>query len=399
MEVWLVADNEIIAGKIRESLDRHGLSCPPAKTIGLETVEFQTDQFPSISGILLIAVTEVNASCFDAIRRLRASVQQETVIALIASNLDREAILTAMRLGCNDFLNFCLTFDAEVAEFLKRVQLRSNESASRVITVIPSQSIRDANIFTTNLAAMIAANRGSCGVLDFFLQGGDLGLLLKLAPRHTIVDLLNQPEKIDKSMFAQAISRQEHGIELLASPAHCTLIDDTQLGECQRLLSLAKQTWKDVILHVDNVQRAVQSQVLAASDDLILTIRPDVSALHRVQQQLDWLSNHDVKREQVHVVTMGTGYSGELSLAAVKKLLGVPSMHFIPDDQEAVLMSTNIGNPLVLELPKSKMAVAIRKFSEAALGYGERRETAQPVSPNRFKAAALLALNTIPFCK
>src|SRR5690606_28948710 len=106
------------------------------------------------------------------------------------------------------------------ADFIARVRLESQRTSprGRVLTIVPCHASSDANVLTVNIAAWIALQVKSCGALDFHFRGGDLAILLKLEPRHTIVDLLNLTEPIDEAMFRQALTDHECGLQLLAGP-------------------------------------------------------------------------------------------------------------------------------------------------------------------------------------
>jgi MinD-like ATPase involved in chromosome partitioning or flagellar assembly len=97
---------------------------------------------------------------------------------------------------------------------------------------------------------------------------------------------------------------------------------------------------------------------------------------------------------------MATGNSGELPVKAVKQVLDVSELHCIPDDPVAVTMSINVGNPLILESPKSKASRAIVAFADALVG--SMATTPEPSTRSAAalaKSAALIALNTLSYCK
>jgi MinD-like ATPase involved in chromosome partitioning or flagellar assembly len=97
---------------------------------------------------------------------------------------------------------------------------------------------------------------------------------------------------------------------------------------------------------------------------------------------------------------MGTGQSGELPVSAVKKVLNVPDLFCIPDDPVATIMSINLGNPLVIERPSSKISQSITKLAESLIHYLEDVTRGSALRPaTAVKAAAVIALNTLPFCK
>jgi pilus assembly protein CpaE len=113
----------------------------------------------------------------------------------------------------------------------------------------------------------------------------------------------------------------------------------------------------------EDILHAEQIRALAGSDEIVLTMRLDVVSLHRAKQHLEYLKRNQVSEDHVHVVAIGTGHTGELPVTPVKKILGVSEIHCVPDDPIASIASVNVGNPLVLESPKSKCAQAIAKIT------------------------------------
>jgi MinD-like ATPase involved in chromosome partitioning or flagellar assembly len=112
------------------------------------------------------------------------------------------------------------------------------------------------------------------------------------------------------------------------------------------------------------------------------------------------MTHNRVLREHIHVVAVGTGYAGELPVTAVKKVLGISALHCIPDDPVSTIRAVNVGNPLVLEMPRTKISQAIVAFTNALIGQTEDNAmVASPPQLGAMKAAAVIALNTLPFCK
>src|SRR6185369_17341210 len=101
-------------------------------------------------------------------------------------------------------------------------------------------------------------------------------------------------------------------------------------------------------------------------------------------------------REQIHVVALGVGHSGELPINAAKKVLQVASVHCIPDDPGSTIRSLNVGNPLVCECPHTKISQALAALADVFIGQSEdvTKSSARPPIAT-VKAAAIIALNTL----
>jgi pilus assembly protein CpaE len=403
MDAWIVADSDNIAARVGSSLRRLAINCPPTHTLTADSVGPAMGLIAGIDGLVFYVISDLEPVHIDAVRRVRAAVGNEARMAIVSAVApDHGKVLAAIRAGASDFLFADDRLDHEIASFVARAATDRKQINTRahVITIVPCRSTSDANLLAINLATAIAARVKSCGLLDFHFRGGDLALLLKLSPRHTLIDLLGQTDAIDEVMFEQALVAHESGIQLLAGPTAFSELKNVRLQTCQQIISLAQRFWPVAIINSEDIQHAEQIRAMAVSDEVILTIRLDMVSLRCAQQHIEFLTRNRVLHDHIHVVAMGAGYSGELSATAVKKVLQVANLVCIPDDPVAMIKSINVGNPLVLEHPNGKASQAITKLAESLLGSvkgddqtGSMRSTAAA------KAAAVVALHALPFFK
>jgi pilus assembly protein CpaE len=227
-----------------------------------------------------------------------------------------------------------------------------------------------------------------------------LALLLKLRPDHTVCDLITQSQQVEHSMFQRALTQHDSGIRLLAGPQIFTDLRNVDPRVCQEVLSSAQACYPFVIVNTEDIQHEEQIRALATSDRVLVALRLDLVSLYRAKHYIDFMLKNDVAPEHLHVVAMGTGRPGELPLAAVKKALRVSHVHCVPDDPETITVSINVGNPLVLEAPKTKIAQAITKIVVEITGM-TAASSADPKQSGLLaaKAAAVLALNAVPLFK
>jgi MinD-like ATPase involved in chromosome partitioning or flagellar assembly len=128
-------------------------------------------------------------------------------------------------------------------------------------------------------------------------------------------------------------------------------------------------------------------------------MRPDLLSLHRAKQHVDFMLAHDVNNNHIQVAVMGVGLGGELPMTAIKKVLNSTPVHAVPDDATALTLSINVGNPVVLESPKSRASQGILKLASALVGHDTDAVPNKSEGILGAKAAVLLALNTLSFCK
>jgi Flp pilus assembly CpaE family ATPase len=403
MDTWILADSDSVTTRVIDSLRKMGIECPATRILKTGMIGLDTSAVAGFSGTIFYTATRLEDAHLEALRGIRAAVDSEAKLAVVSPvGPDHGTVLKAIRAGASDFLSVDENFDADLASFISRVRFdrKQKDEPGRIVTIIPCHSASDANILAVNLSAVIASRLGSCGLLDFHFRGGDLAMLLKLSPRHTLFDLLRQQNTVDEAMFQQALTSHVSGIQLLAGPTSFHDLKNIRPHACQQIIGLSQRMWPVVVINSEDMQHAEQIRATASSDVVILTMRLDVVSLHRAQQHLAFLTENRVLREHVHIVAMGTGHAGELPLAAVKKILQISAVTCIPDDPVATIMSINVGNPLVLERPHAKVSQAIAKFAESLIGYvGGANQSSASGAGVAVKAAAAVALQTLPFCK
>jgi pilus assembly protein CpaE len=399
MDTWIISESDDITARVRKSLQKLDLECPLARVVSAASVGQLALQSFDEPAVVFFTASSVSPDHLYVLRQLR--MEGDAKVVVVAPVADHAVVLKAIRAGASDFLNAEGNLDDELADLLARFKAeRVQRSAKgRLIAIVPCQVPSDASMLAVNVAAVLARNGAGCGLLDFQLRGGDLAMLLKLSPRHTLYDLITQRESVDETMFQQALTSHESGIRLLAGPPLFSDFGNMQTHVCQHILGLAQASHSYVIVNSEDILHAEQVRALASSDDIVLTMRLDLVSLYRAQQHLAYLRRNHVLSEHIHLVAMGTGHAGELPVHSVKKVLGVSQLDCIPDDPVATMMSINIGNPLVLEAPTAKISQAIVKFASSLSELpAAADEESQRKTSAGLRAAAVLTLNALPFC-
>jgi pilus assembly protein CpaE len=402
MDSWIFADSDPLGIRVAGALRRFGIECPAARILSFDSVNSPRDVPNAIAGIVFCVSSRLRPDQIEIIKQIHHLAGPGVQIAVVSTSLDHGTMLKTVRAGASDFLNADENLENEIRGFIDRVRSDQimHETLGRVITIVPCQAASDASLLAVNFAARVAAKKGACGLLDFHFRGADLAMLLKLEPRYSIFDVLNQSETIDESIFHQALATHSSGISLLAGPRSMMDMRTIRAPACQQIVALAQKCFPTVVINTEDIQHAEQIRALAKSNQIVLTMRLDVPSVHRTKEHIEFLVRNHVAREQIDLVALGTGYSADLPLAPIKKLLQVQNIECIPDDPEAAIMSVNLGNPLVLERPKSKTAVALRGFVDRIAGL----ETAKPNAVERslvsvVKSSPLLAFNALSFCR
>jgi pilus assembly protein CpaE len=396
MDVWIVSESESLTAAIRKALLRLGIDCPSSRTINADSPTLFAASSEMRGHLVFFAASPFDPSHAPLLRRFR-SLLDEGELIVVAPSPDSGMVLSAIRSGATDFLNADNELEREIEELMSRVSVMRGTKAptGRLISIIPCHSPCDGSIIAVNMAAVVAKRSQKCALLDLHLRGGDISLLLKISPKYTIYDLLKYHASLDDAMLQQALTAHASGIRLLAGPPMFSDLRGIDASLIQRLLALAQASYPFVVVSCEDMVHAEQMQSVAASDEVVILMRLDLVAAHRAKQHYDFVTRNGVPAQRIHIVAMGTGVRGELSISSVKELLGVKVVHCIPDAPAAITASINVGNPVVLELPRSSASKAIVAFTESLTAFPSEATAFNKARALLRKTAAALALSPL----
>jgi pilus assembly protein CpaE len=398
MRNWIVSDSDLLSQRLQRALLQLKLECPDTQLLRSASAR-HLSQLADNDEIVFVAVPAIADAEIELIQHIKSLCQARIVV--VSSIADHSTILKAIRAGALDYLEDTTDLANEIAACLARIERGSSHAKQRAhtISIVPCHVSSDASILAANLAAAIATGSGKCCLLDFQLRGGDLALLLKLEPVHSIYDLVTQAIGTDDVMFQQALAAHESGIQLLAGPKLFSDLRGIEPSACNDLILRAQHLFPYVVIATEDIQHSEQIFALAKSEQVLVTMRPDLLSLHRAKLHTEFMLAHDISPEQLQIVVMGTGIAGELPISAIRKVLNSTAIHTVPDDSASITLSINVGNPVVLELPKSPAAREIKKLAAVLTGQTTVPTNALGAATVASKAAALLALNTLSFYK
>lgn len=292
---------------------------------------------------------------------------------LISDELSTGLLQSALRAGFKDVLTApvdemeLLATIARVSESLPGVSLPTQSSVrdddqlrGRMLTVFSTKGGTGKSMLATNLAVSLARRESRPVVLvDADLQFGDASVMLKLAPRHTVVDAVASLDKLDTGLLQSLLVRHERsGLLVLSAPlepAFADQIEAKQLIEVIDMLrSMAAYVVVDTPAHFNDVVLAL----IEESDDVLLVAGLDIPSIKNVRIGLQTLKLLNTPMGKVRLVLNRANSKVKLDVAEVERTLQVKAESRIPSDV-SVPQSVNKGEPIVLDAPKSGPAKAI----------------------------------------
>jgi pilus assembly protein CpaE len=231
----------------------------------------------------------------------------------------------------------------------------------RVVTVFSSKGGCGKTFLSANLAVALAATGAEVALVDLDLHFGDVAIMLRLFPSHTIHDAAQSPS-LDTISLKPFLTRHESGIWALVAPSEPTAADTIDPAAVATILRLLRDAFAYVVI---DTPAAFSEPVLAAFDEsdwLVLLATLDVPSIKNLRLTLQTMELLHVPRSRMRVVVNRADSKVGLRLPDVRKLLGAPVDLTIPSSR-SVPLSVNKGRPILLDEPKGAVAQAVRRIA------------------------------------
>jgi pilus assembly protein CpaE len=215
----------------------------------------------------------------------------------------------------------------------------------------------------TNLATQLAADGKRTLVVDLDLQFGDVGLVLGVAPDHTIHDLVTAPGKLDGEKLHGFLGHSADGVSVLLAPVRPDQADAVTAEALEELLDVAAAEF-DVVV-VDTPPAFTNTAIVAIdrAQHAVMVGALDLPGLKNLKVGMETLDLMRFPRERVTVVLNRADSKVGLGSGDVKEILRSAPDVAVPSDR-LVPRTVNAARPIVMAEPKSSPAKAMRSLSD-----------------------------------
>jgi pilus assembly protein CpaE len=201
-------------------------------------------------------------------------------------------------------------------------------------------------------------------LVDADLQFGDVAVMLKLAPQHTIVDAVNAIDRLDASLLQNLLVRHEpSGLLVLPAPLEPAFADQIGSAQMLRIIELLKEQCAFVVVDTPAYFNDVVLGLIEASDDVLLVAGMDIPNIKNVKIGLQTLRLLNIPISKLKLILNRANSKVKLDVAEVERTLSVKADCLIPSDV-VVPQSVNKGTPVVLDAPKSGVARSLEQLAD-----------------------------------
>jgi pilus assembly protein CpaE len=357
-----------------------------ALQLGNGTVAFGTvgELAASLSGTPVVAVLGPSFATSNELTTIEQllGARREVGAIMVTDELSTDVLQRALRAGVKDVLQAPVD-EEQLDNAIDRVAvslasspvsaqpLPTDEGAGdlgRVVMVFSTKGGSGKSVIASNLAVLLAERSEQPVVLvDADLQFGDVAVMLKLTPQHTIVDAVSSLDKLD-SQLLQDILVEHHpeGLRVLPAPLEPAFADQIGAAEMVRIVETLRTFAGFVVIDTPAYFNDVVLGLIEVSDDVLLVAGMDIPNIKNVKIGLQTLRLLNTPMEKLRLILNRANSKVKLDSSEVERTLGVKADALIPSDI-VVPQSVNRGEPVVQSAPKSSVSRAFHELADQFL--------------------------------
>jgi pilus assembly protein CpaE len=278
-------------------------------------------------------------------------------VLAIGPSTSAQVILQALHEGAYKYVDIDrVSIDLPAALRRVRAEPPLGTERGKVISVLGASGGCGASTIAVNIAAALCRDEQRSVLIDLNLEGGDLAVLLRVQPSHSIADFCLNVARMDGSMFEKCLVSQKNGVALLPPPLRYQEIGRVTARGIRKAITMARNQFPYVIVDVDRSYRSEHAQALFQSDVIVLVVRLDIPSVRQAGRILAYFHDLGISQDRVRLVVNRTSAKTELREADVQQALKLPVMLSIPEESRHLNRAVHRGVPLVVDRPRSRMA-------------------------------------------
>lgn len=312
-------------------------------------------------------------------------VRADLPVVLVAEAVDTNVLRAALRAGIKDVIEVPLTTSKIEDAFGLVEQIHKREEdgpkkrkIGKVVTIMSPKGGAGKTMTTVNVALTLAGwgDPGRVVVLDADLQFGDVCISLQIDPRHTIVDVARDVEKLDEDLLESLLARHSSGMRVLSAPLEPSLADEVSTQVVVKSIGMLKRMFDYIVIDTAPFLDEPVLSILERSDVVLLVVDMDLPAVKNAKLALDTLRLIKFPFEKMKLVLNRVNSKARLDIGELERSLGLEVQAAVSSDK-LVPRAVNEGEPVVSLYPRSRVARDLRGVAQLALDESDQLEDAE----------------------
>ena len=300
-----------------------------------------------------------------------------------APQADPAIIVQAMRSGVQEFLVFppnAEDFSAAVDRLLRRG--RAEPEQGQVIAIYSAKGGLGTTSIAVNLAFALAdANpSGRVALADLVVHGGDLRVMLNLAPAYDVGDLVARVNRIDADLLMSILTPATGGVWVLPSSDRPEIAEMVDSATATTMIGELRKHFAYTVLDCEHYLTDRTLAALDAADKIVLVTQLNVAALRGTQRTISLCERLGYGADKLLVVVNRHQSSEVLTPSDASTLLNMPIFHLLPNDFKTADGAVSKGVPVGRYDKNSKLTQSYATLQSKLTGIGNTNGKARETS-------------------
>jgi pilus assembly protein CpaE len=288
-----------------------------------------------------------------------AANPKNPAIFLYFKEISTNNLWKALRLGAKECFTFPIqeeNFQQAVARIMARTEARKGLARpTQVISFLGCKGGVGTTFLVANIASLLAQERrGKVLAVDLDLGYGQLNYFFDIHPGHTITEVVENLERLDKFYLQNILYPIRDNCSILAAPARLEEAEVINAGHLDKIIHYLSENlgFRSILIDCCHQIDEITLKALELSEILVLVTAQSIPALSNAKKLLEILSLLGLKGLEVEIWVNFWERQNELTLADVEGFLGQSIAGTISCDYQQVGSSINEGKPLVEGTPR-----------------------------------------------
>ena len=289
--------------------------------------------------------------------------------------------------GASDYLQEPLDPDELETALMRVLERKEREGMRRrgeladpipqgtIITVFGAKGGIGKTTIASNLAIALAGEaHQTVALVDMDTRFGDVAITMDIPVERSIADLARNLENVDRGTLKDYLVEHESGVRILPAPTRPSDWRNLSARHIRDVVDVLAQTHDFVIRDTPGTFNEIVAAAIEVGTMILLVTTLDMASIKDTVLALEMLHERfGSDDERIKVILNRAGLDTGVREKDVEQTLDAVLWWRIPQDNE-VVKAAQLGRPIVMSRPQSKVSTEIREMARALAGIRNRKK-------------------------
>lgn len=383
-QVIVVDPDRESSAEIQKMLSMLGFQVIASAGYGVEAFTLAFQLKPDL---ILMRIEEPLVRPLQTLSRINDGLP-DLPIVVFSTEANIRLMRQSMVSGASDYLQEPLQSEEVEAAIMRVLERKEREGMRRrgeladpvaqgtVITVFGAKGGIGKTTIASNLAVALSTEaHQTVALVDMDTRFGDVAITMDIPVERSIADLARNLDNVDRNSLREYLVQHESGVRILPAPTRPSDWRNLTAQHIRDVVDVLAQTHDFVILDTPGTFNEIVAAAIEVGTMILLVTTLDMASIKDTVLALEMLherfGNDD---ERIKVVLNRAGMDTGVREKDVERTLDSPLWWRIPQDQE-VVKAAQLGRPIVMSRPNSKVSLEIREIARALAGIRHKSKT------------------------